>query len=93
MHKEDLGAGGVIAIRVHRSFSLESQLQFTILERPAIGSVRVFSHAGTGAELVHLAARRAAAEEWLSRHGYSRAVLEEVTADEEGTDVVEGRAA
>lgn len=93
VHEADFGAGGVIAIRVHRTFSLESRLQFTILERPPVGSVRVFSHAGTGAELVHLAAHRAAAEEWLSRHGYPRAVLEEVTADEVGADVVEGRAA
>ena len=93
LHEVDFGAGGIIAIRVHRSFSLESTLQFTILARPAIGSVRVFSHAGPGAELAHLAAHRAAAEEWLSRHGYPRAVLEEVTADEVGADVVEGRAA
>jgi len=51
LHEADFGTGGVIAIRVHRSFSLESRLQFTILDRPAIGSVRVFSHAGPGAEL------------------------------------------
>ena len=93
MHEADFGAGGVIAIRVHRTFSLESRLQFTILERPAIGSVRVFSHAGPGTELVHLAAHRPAAEEWLSHHGYPRAVLEDVTADEVGADVVEGRTA
>ena len=93
LHEADLGAGGVIAIRIHRSFSLESRLQFTILDRPAIGSVRVFSHAGPGAELVHLAAHRTAAEEGRSRQGYPRAVLEEVTADEVGADIVEGRAA
>ena len=93
MHEADIGAGGVIAIRVHRCFSLDSRLQFTIVERPAIGSVRVFSHADPGAELVHLAAHRAAAEEWLSHHGYPRAILEEVTADEVGADAVEGRAA
>ncbi|HQS50167.1 MAG TPA: hypothetical protein PK706_27625, partial [Xanthobacteraceae bacterium] len=62
-----------------------------ILERPAIGAVRIFDRAGPGAELVQLAAHRRAAEEWLSRHGYSRAVLEEVTADEVGADIVEGR--
>lgn len=93
LHEADLGTGGVIAIRIHRSFSLESRLKFTILERPAVGSVRVFSHAGPAAELVHLAAHRAAAEEWLSRYGYPRAVLEAVTADEVGADIVEGRAA
>ncbi|MCP4560153.1 MAG: hypothetical protein GY873_09030 [Bosea sp.] len=92
-HEADFGAGGVIAIRIHRSFSLESRLQFTILDRPAIGSMRVFSHAGPEAELVHLAAHRVAAEEWLSRHGDPGGVIEEVTADEVGADIVEGRAA
>lgn len=93
VHEADYGAGGVVAIRVHRTFSLELALSFTIVERPAIGSVRVFDRAGEGAELVHLATHRAAAEEWLSRHGYPRAVLEEVTEDEVGADIIEGRAA
>jgi hypothetical protein len=93
LHEADFGAGGVVAIRVHRTFSLESALSFTILERPAIGSVRVFDRAGEGAELVHLAAHRAAAEEWLSRHGYPSAVLEDVSEDEVGADIIEGRAA
>ncbi|ABS70177.1 conserved hypothetical protein (plasmid) [Xanthobacter versatilis] len=92
LHEADYCAGGVIAIRVHRTFSLDSKLDFTVLERPAIGSVRIFERAGAGAELIHLAAHRQAAEEWLSRHGYPRAVLEEVTADEVGADIVEGRA-
>lgn len=92
LHEADYGAGGAIAIRVHRTFSLDSTLDFTVLERPAIGSVRIFERAGAGAELIHLAAHRQAAEEWLSRHGSPRAVLEEVTADEVGADIVEGRA-
>jgi len=93
LHEADFGAGGVIAIRVHRTFSLASPLHFTILERPALGSVRVFDRRGEGAELVHLAPHRAAADEWLSRHGYPHAVLQEVDADEVGADVVEGRVA
>ncbi|HQS45139.1 MAG: hypothetical protein B7Y12_02635 [Rhizobiales bacterium 24-66-13] len=93
VHEADFGAGGVIAIRVYRTFALDSALRFTILERPAVGSVRIFNHSGEGAELVHLAADRRAAEEWLCRHGYPRAVLEEVTADEVGADIAEGRTA
>lgn len=93
LHEADFGADSVIAIRVHRTFSLESALRFTIVERPDIGAVRVFDRAGEDAELVHLAPHHAAAEEWLSRHCYPRAVLEEVTADEIGADIVEGRAA
>lgn len=93
LHEGDFGAGGVTAIRVQRTFSLDSRLRFTVLERPAVGSVRVFDCAGESAELVHLAAHRAAAEEWLSRHGYPSAVLEEVNADIAAADTVEGRAA
>ncbi len=93
LHEADHGAGGVITIRVHRTFSLETRLTFTIEERPAIGSCRVFDRPGEHAELVHLADNGQAAEEWLSRHGYPHAVLEVVTADEVAADVVEGRAA
>jgi hypothetical protein len=93
LHEADYGAGGVIAIRVHRTFSLDSRLQFTIVERPAIGSVRVFDGPGDGAELVYLATDETDAKEWLTRHGYPRAVLEHVTADEVGADIVEGRTA
>ena len=93
LHEADHGDGGVIAVRVYRTFSLGSTLRFAILERPALGSVRVFDRRGEGAELVHLAPDRQAAEEWLSRHGDPRAVLEEVSADEVGADIVEGRAA
>lgn len=84
---------GVIAIRIHRTFSLDSTLTFKLIERPALGSVRVFDRAGANAELVHLAVNQLAAEEWLSRHGYPHAVLEEVIADEVAADHVEGRAA
>jgi len=93
LYEADFGADGVIVIRVHRTFSLDSSLCFVVIERPAIGSVRVFDRSGEDAELVHLAPHRWAAEEWLSRHGYPRAVIEEVTADEVGADAVEGRAA
>jgi len=92
LHEADYGAGGVIAIRVHRTFSVESKLHFTIVERPAVGAVRVFDRAGDAAELVYLATNEADAKEWLTRHGYPRAVLQEVSADEVGADVVEGRA-
>lgn len=93
LHEADFGAGGVIATRVHRTFVLDSSIRFTIVERPPVGSVRVFDRAGDHAELVHLAPHRAAAEHWLSQHGYPNAVLDEVTADEAAADAVEGRAA
>lgn len=93
LHEADFGAADGVAIRVHRTFSLDSTLHFGVSERPAISSVRVLDRPSEDAELVHLAPHRPAAEEWLSHHGYPRAVLEEVTADEVGAAVVEGRAA
>lgn len=93
LHEADYGAGGVVAIRVHRTFSLESKLHFAVVERPPIGSVRVFDRAGDAGELVYLATNEVDAKEWLTRHGYPGAVLQEVTADEVGADAVEGRAA
>lgn len=93
LHEADYGDGGVIAIRVHRTFSLASSLSFAIVERPAAGSVRVFERAGDHAELVHLAPHRAAAEHWLSTHGYPNAVLEAVSTDEAADDAINGRAA
>lgn len=93
LHEGDLGANGVIAIRIHRTFSLDSALTFKVIERPPLGSVRVFDRTGANAQLVHLAVNQLAAEEWLSRHSYPHAVLEEVIADEVAADHVEGRAA
>lgn len=93
LHEADYGSGGVIAIRVHRTFSADSRLRFTVLERPAIGAVRVLDRPGEDAELVYLASDRVDAEEWLTRHGYPNPVLDEVTADQIAADHVEGRAA
>ncbi|MBU2303025.1 MAG: hypothetical protein KJ944_10540 [Alphaproteobacteria bacterium] len=93
LHEADFGGGGVIAIRMHRTFSVDSRLRFAVLERPAAGSIRVFDRAGDEAELVYLASHRADAEEWLTRHGYPNAVLDEVSADAVAADVIEGRTA
>ncbi|WP_018240817.1 hypothetical protein [Ensifer sp. BR816] len=92
LHEGDFGADGIVAIRVCRTFSLESELTFKVIARPAPGSIRIFDRAGASAELVHLAPGRQAAEDWLGRHGYRDAVLEEVSADEVAADTIEGRA-
>ncbi|MER8949833.1 hypothetical protein [Mesorhizobium sp. M0809] len=93
LHKGDYGSQGTIVLRVHQSFSVNSDLKFSVKERPAIGTVLVLNRVGDDAELVHLAANRTAAEEWLTRHGYPNAVLQQVTADTVAADTVEGRAA
>ncbi|OQM73402.1 hypothetical protein [Manganibacter manganicus] len=93
LHEGDFGQDGIVVISVRRTYSVESDLHFEIAERPAIGSVRVLQSLGDSPELLHLAANKEAAERWLASNRYSRAYLEEVSADEVGADVIEGRAA
>ena len=93
MHEGDFGQAGTIVVSVRRTYSVESDLRFEIVERPAIGMIRVLQDHGDGPELLHLARDSDAAERWLASDRYSRAYLEEVSADEVGADVVEGRTA
>lgn len=93
LHKGDFASGGVIVMVVHQTFCVTSALKFELVERPALGSVRVLSRTGDDAELLHLAADHAGAEGWLAVHRHLGAILEEVTADEVVADIVEGRAA
>lgn len=93
LHEGDFGEGGNILITVMRSYGIDSDLRFRVIERPKIGQVRVVQDVGENVELLHLAEDREAAEPWLARAGYSRARIEEITADEVGADAIEGRAA
>lgn len=93
LHEGDFGEAGTIVVSARRTWSVESDLRFEIVERPAIGMVRVLQDLGDSPELLHLARNREAAERSLANNQYSRAYLEEVTADEVGADVIEGRVA
>ena len=93
LHEGDFGEGGIILITIMRSYGIDSDLSFRVVERPKIGQVRVVQDVGENVELLHLAENHEAAELWLARNGYTRARLEEITADEAGADAVEGRAA
>ncbi|PZU64152.1 hypothetical protein [Sphingobium sp.] len=93
LHEGNFASGSVILVTVMRNHSVDSDLGFEIVERPKIGMVRVLHPIGDDEELLHLAENSEAAELWLARAGYSRARLEEVTADEVSADAVEGRAA
>lgn len=93
LHEGDFGNAGVTVLKVYRTYSVDSDLDFKIAERPAIGAVRVLQDHGDNAELLHLAENRDAAERWLTQHRYSKVRLEEVTADEVAADIIEGRAA
>ncbi|AVH45566.1 hypothetical protein [Agrobacterium tumefaciens] len=93
LHEGDIGGRGTIVVTILRSFGVDSTLASTVIERPPIGSVRVFDRPGPSHDLIHLATNRAAAEAWLKLHRHPMVVLEEVTADEVAADHVEGRAA
>jgi len=93
LHEGDFGEQGVVVLSISRTYTVESDLRFEIVERPVIGMVRILQDLGDSPELLHLAQDREAAERWLASNRYSRAYLEEVTADEVGADVVEGRTA
>jgi hypothetical protein len=82
LHMADFGGGGVIVMRVHRSFALNSGLAFEIAERPRAGMARVLDRRETGDQLLHLAADRAAAEVWLAEYRNPNAAIELVTDDE-----------
>jgi hypothetical protein len=92
LHQGDFGSAGVVVLRVFETFSVNTALTFTLVERPKPGMVRVLDRAGEGAELLHLADDRAAAEAWLATHRHPGAVLDEVTAHE-AAGAIEGRAA
>ncbi|MER8458324.1 hypothetical protein NKH24_19860 [Mesorhizobium sp. M1300] len=93
LHEGDFSSGSVILVTVMRTHSVDSDLIFKMKERPAIGMVRVLRVYDGNIELLHLADNREAAELWLAMNPYSHTVLEQVTADEVGADVIEGRTA
>src|SRR5882757_2607529 len=71
LYEGDFASGGVVLVTVLRTHSVDSDLQFEIIERPAIGAVRILQDNAGAAELVHLAENRDAAERWLGQHHYS----------------------
>lgn len=93
LREGDFSAGGIILVTVMHTYGIDSDLQFRVVERPKVGQVRVVQNVGDNVELLHLADNREAAELWLAKAGYTRAWLDDVTADEVGADAVEGRAA
>lgn len=93
LHVGDYGTRETIVLRVFRSYSIDSDLKFTVEQRPAAGSVLVLDRPGEEAELVYVAIHRQDAEAWLQRHGYPNAVLREVSVDDVAADCAEGRAA
>ncbi|WP_026622762.1 hypothetical protein M728_005347 (plasmid) [Ensifer sp. WSM1721] len=84
LHQEDIGGRSTILATLHRTFGLDSDFAFKVLERPPLGAVRIFDRAGEARELLHLA------EAWLRSHRYPSAVLEEVMPDEAAAEADHG---
>ncbi|KNY31230.1 hypothetical protein YA62_024825 [Agrobacterium sp. LC34] len=76
-----------------RTFPVDSTFHFMIVDRPAVGSFRIFDGAGADAELLHLASSREHADVWVKNCGFAVTTIVEVTADEIAADRIEGRAA
>lgn len=93
LHEGNFGQSGIILVTVMRTYGIDSDLIFRVIERPRVGQVRVVQDIGDSVELLHLAENREAAELWLAKAGYSRARLETIAADEVIADVIEGRVA
>ncbi|WP_367142544.1 hypothetical protein [Mesorhizobium sp.] len=79
LYEGNFSSGSAILVTVRRTHS-NSDLIFKIIERPAIGMVRVLQVYDGNIELLHLADNREAAELWRVMHPYSHTILEEVTA-------------
>jgi len=69
----------VILVTVMKTHPVDSELRFDILERPAIGMVRILQPIGDNAELLHLAESGEAAALWLAKYPHPSAWLSEVT--------------
>ncbi len=86
LHEGDFASAGVVLVTVLRTHSVDSDLRFEIIERPAIGAVCILQDHAGAAELLHLAENRDAAERWLGQHHHSNVRLEDVTGDEVAVD-------
>lgn len=93
LHEGSFGRDDVVILTVSRTYSIDSDLSFKVVERPRIGQVRIVQTVGECDELLHLAESQEAAELWTAKAGHRNVRLEPVCPDEVGADVVEGRAA
>ncbi|MGX1500866.1 hypothetical protein ACSSV1_005935 [Labrenzia sp. MBR-25] len=51
LHVGDFGSKAVVVLRVFRTFSVDSALEFSVIERPAVGSILVLDRPGDADEV------------------------------------------
>ena len=93
LHEGNFSSEGVILVTIMRSHSVDSQLNFEVVEEPKAGQVRVLLDFGGSTELLHLASSVAAAELWIAKEGYRNARFEIVRAEDDDGAGEEGIAA
>ena len=93
LHEGNFSSDGVILVTIMRSHSVDSQLNFEVVEEPKAGQVRVLLDFGGSTELLHLASSVAAAELWIAKEGYRNARFEIVGAEDDDGAGEEGIAA
>ena len=79
LHLATYGSQGVIVMTVRRAYSVESPLNFEIIDVPKPGQVRVLTTFRDTDELRHLAADMTSAEAWMRDNPYSGMRAEIVT--------------
>ena len=84
LHEGNFSSEGVILVTIMRSHSVDSQLNFEVVEEPKAGQVRVLLDFGGSTELLHLASSVAAAELWIAKEGYRNARLRVVGDEGDG---------
>lgn len=82
LHAADDRQGELVTIRTDQTTLSGIAVRVTVLERPAVGSIRVLSSSGPDAQVLCVVADVAAAQKFLSCYRFRDAVLEAVSADE-----------
>jgi hypothetical protein len=93
LHLANYSSGGVVVLTVQHTHLVTSRLEFSLLKRPAPGSILILHPWGAGMELLHLAVNRAAAQTWLAGNRYSEAIFEEVSSESCAASPIIGRVA
>ncbi|MFG1239895.1 MULTISPECIES: hypothetical protein [Xanthobacteraceae] len=78
LHEGDISSANVVLVIVHRTYGVDSALQFEVIDVPKPDSWRIVRPYGEAVELLHLANDRAAADAWLRQNRHPQARIERV---------------
>lgn len=81
-HEKDITSGSTIIMKTFRTFNIDSDLTFKIIEYPSNQDILILNEPGSEAELLHIAKNQVEAENWLSRNHYDDAVFRKFNTNE-----------